>query len=202
MKSASVKIFLLLMMALAVPSEVYSEKRISVRSYSPVVIHSSRVTKGPGPCRRCVIDADFRNFYREGIWIIFGSPADVLKRGRLIFKGEGPAGFTFSTPGSGYSLITISRRKGEGFTGIYLEPGAEVRIKEFVFSVLKYPGTVRIITARALKVNGEMPLEKWIAGLNKDKKVSVESLSLTLEGLKKVEAAKRKAWIYPIGNDE
>jgi hypothetical protein len=192
---------LLLLMLLLIPSEIFSKKKISVRSYSPVTIHSSRLTESSGAVKECFIDADFRNFHSYGIWIIFGTPADLLKKGKLIFKGEGPVRFSFNNSGSGYRSITLIDERGKGFRGIYLEPGAKVRIKKFSFTLMEYPGAVRIITARELKVNGEMSLEKWMAGLNKGEKASVESIRLTSERVKTVETTDAKGWIYLIKKD-
>ncbi len=192
----SVKTTLLLVLMLSVPSEVFSKKRISVRSYAPVLIHSSGIAEGPGPYRKCLIDADFRNENSFGIWIIFVSPADMMKKGKLLHRGDGPVRFSFTANGSLYRSVTVSDQEGKGFTGIYLEPGAKVRIKEFEFTLMNYPGSVRILTAKELKVNRKISLKKWMAGLERGEKISVESISLTTTGLEIVEAAAVKSWVY------
>jgi hypothetical protein len=204
MKPLPVKGFLLLLLLL-VPSETFSENRVSIRSYSPVIIYSSRLTESSGPLKQCIIDADFRNVRSSGIWIIFGTPADLLRKGKLIFKGEGPVKFSFSDSGSAGSLINIGNNEGKGFRGVYLKPGAKIRIKNFSVILMNYPGAVRIITARKLIVNGEMSLEEWMSGLERGKgakEVTVENISLTTEGIKTVEAVDIKAWVYLVGKEK
>lgn len=198
MIARSVCIFLLLVLP-AVPSGSYPRKQASVKLYSPVVIHSSRVVKDTGVYKRCLMDVEFRNFSNHKTWIIFNSPADILMGGKAIFKEESPVKIESRVERRAYKLI-ISGEKGKGFTGIYLDAGVQVRVKEFGLSLTNYPGNVRIITARELRINGKMSLEKWIVEQGRSKKFW--NISFTVESLKRVETVGQKAWIYPVGNEK
>ncbi len=205
MFKSSLLIRLFPVLLLFVPSDIYSEKGLSIRSYSPVIIHSSRIAGDTGSTKKYIIDADFRNFTGQGIWIVVSSPADIVKKGNILFTGSGTVRLIYRRDGKTMQFcrsIEIDERGGEGLAGIYLQPKRRVRIKAFSFTVEKYPGAVRITTARALKVNGEIALEKWIAARGVNKKASDENISLTTEELKTVQAEGIKNWIYLLGKEK
>ncbi len=202
MFKSSLLLCLFPVLMLFVPSEIYPEKRLSVRSYSPVTIHSSKIAEDRGIYKSCIIDGDFRNSTCQGIWIVVSSPADIVKKGDILFRGKGIVRFEYKRVKEAqqvYRSIEINERGGEGLAGIYLQPEGKVRIKEFGFTVMKYPGAVRIITAKNLKVNGGISLDKWIAGLGKGENAFDENISLSTEELKTVQAEGAKNWIYILG---
>jgi hypothetical protein len=143
-----------------------------VAELPPVAADASPVTAtllgrrmGKPPLRFYHVRLDLVNRHDRPIWLVFPNYAEDALPASPVFSGEGSSHPPFGGKGydgAGGQVVEVDMYGDPGFRAFLLRPRGRVMFDLYSFSAWKDVDGIEAWEVAALKVNDDLPLERWL----------------------------------------